>query len=940
MSEKVKTILGKVGFSPKGVYSAETTYQRLDVVSYEGSSFVVLKDGLQGATPVNDNENYMQIAAKGDKGDAFKYSDFTEEQLALLKGAKGDPFEYEDFSPEQIEDLKRPATEAAEKATEAATEAKNLPKIQNGTWWVYDIAQKKYVDSGSPATGKSPKIQSGTWWTYNDETGDYFDTGQSVNAEYQLTKEKVEGVLIGEITSHNHASQLAAALVNYVQKVAGKDLSTNDFTDDLKQKLEGLQNYDDEAIRAAVQAVQQRIDTLVGTSASEAIDTFNEIEAFLAGITDKETLTGLLNDLKTEIQESIPTKLSQLQNDNHTVQDASYVHTDNNYTNEEKTKLSKLNLVPTLDHEPTEDDLTFMDSEGAHNFQIGNMARVADEDSETGYSFYQLYDITGEGKAVWGKAGSGSGEPSGETLLLTLKSNQGNPDSALNGAQVHVKYGDNDVTLTWQGESLSTQIPVNMTYQIEYPTVEGYKTPDNGEYIALTGNTRQVEVTYQAELVTVTVGTDDSGNANGQKVTINGGQHDYSGSPVSVKIPFGTHYAVSVDAKSGYTTPAQQEFDASQATRAVTMTYEAIKVNVIHINQTVADPNTMVSGDVNGEVIQWIRQNSHRVLAKKTSNGHVTYCRLKDDDGTKYYDGSAAQLNGNEGDVFLKLPEFYYKGTEGNTVDLSFAKEKIDDSYVKWDGNTLIGVYEAYATGNKAYSRSGVDSTGSVSQANWKSYARARGTGYQLVDWQMHCVLGCLYYAQYGNTNCQKEIGVGTNDYQKQTGQTNSLGMTDTKASTNGNSQSINFWGLENWWGNKYEWIDDYDNPANQLTAKVNDPVNGGTRELAIYNYTGYYPKKMKFGKYLDLVATSDDPKNGSDSTGYCDYQWWPGSTNSSPRVLRRSCYYSDTDGGVAYAYAYYASSGTYSSYGSRLAFRGVAREAESVGAFKALPVL
>jgi hypothetical protein len=28
--------------------------------------------------------------AKGDKGDAFTYADFTQEQLALLKGAKGD----------------------------------------------------------------------------------------------------------------------------------------------------------------------------------------------------------------------------------------------------------------------------------------------------------------------------------------------------------------------------------------------------------------------------------------------------------------------------------------------------------------------------------------------------------------------------------------------------------------------------------------------------------------------------------------------------------------------------------------------------------------------------------------------------------------------------------------------------------------------------------
>lgn len=43
---------------------------------------------------------------KGDKGDAFTYDDFTEEQLADFKGEKGDPFVYSDFTEEQLADLK------------------------------------------------------------------------------------------------------------------------------------------------------------------------------------------------------------------------------------------------------------------------------------------------------------------------------------------------------------------------------------------------------------------------------------------------------------------------------------------------------------------------------------------------------------------------------------------------------------------------------------------------------------------------------------------------------------------------------------------------------------------------------------------------------------------------------------------------------------------
>ena len=364
-----------------------------------------------------------------------------------------------------------------------------------------------------------------------------------------------------------------------------------------------------------------------------------------------------------------------------------------------------------------------------------------------------------------------------------------------------------------------------------------------------------------------------------------------------------------------------------------------VEISTITIDQTNDDPATRVSGDINGSVIQYIRNNSHRVLAKQTADGVLTYCRLNDANSTQYYDGTTAALDGTEGDVFLKLPEFYYKGTEGDQVDIMFATEQVDAEYIRWDPNTLIGVYEAYNNSSKAYSRSGVASTGSVSQSTWKTYAAARGTGYQLVDWQMHCVMGCLYYAMYGNTNCQNSIGNGTNSYTKSTGHTDSLGMTDTVAGGNGDSQSINYWGLENWWGNKYEWIHDYDNPANSLSATVNDPVNGGTRSLPIFDYGGYVPKKMKFGRYLDLIATTDDPKNGSYTVGYCDWQQWPASTSSSDRVVVRSDWGSGSGCGVASATATHEASGTNFNRGSRLAFRGSLVEETDVEAFKAITI-
>lgn len=65
---------------------------------------------------------------------------------------------------------------------------------------------------------------------------------------------------------------------------------------------------------------------------SHDIPTPSEWEVYIAQI--QNMIDGL--------EEQIPTKLSQLQNDNHTVQDEDYVHTDNNFSNEDKTKLDSL----------------------------------------------------------------------------------------------------------------------------------------------------------------------------------------------------------------------------------------------------------------------------------------------------------------------------------------------------------------------------------------------------------------------------------------------------------------------------------------------------------------------------------------------------------------------------------------------------------------------
>ena len=130
---------------------------------------------------------------------------------------------------------------------------------------------------------------------------------------------------------------VALARQTMVAAETGKGLSANDFTNALKAKLEGLSNYDDTEVRSLITVINGRLDTILGDGASSAIDTFNEIEAFLTGITDTQTLTGLLQQQKQTITSETDAKLSGKVD-----KVAGKGLSANDYTDEDKAKLTRL----------------------------------------------------------------------------------------------------------------------------------------------------------------------------------------------------------------------------------------------------------------------------------------------------------------------------------------------------------------------------------------------------------------------------------------------------------------------------------------------------------------------------------------------------------------------------------------------------------------------
>lgn len=114
-------VLVKEDGSPIEVIDGKSAYELAVMGGFKGSQEEWLESlkgekGDRGEAFTYSDFTQQQLASlkgakgdKGDKGDAFVYSDFTQEQLNNLKGAKGDKgdaFTYSDFTQEQLNNLK------------------------------------------------------------------------------------------------------------------------------------------------------------------------------------------------------------------------------------------------------------------------------------------------------------------------------------------------------------------------------------------------------------------------------------------------------------------------------------------------------------------------------------------------------------------------------------------------------------------------------------------------------------------------------------------------------------------------------------------------------------------------------------------------------------------------------------------------------------------
>lgn len=275
--------------------------------------------------------------------------------------------------------------------------------------------------------------------------------------------------------------------------------------------------------------------------------------------------------------------------------------------------------------------------------------------------------------------------------------------------------------------------------------------------------------------------------------------------------------------------------------------------------------------------------------------------------------------------------------------------EAIEPDWVFHD-ECLCAVEEAYMIDDLLHSRGSGGSTANINIEDFKIYARNRGKGWQLIDWEMHKDVGNLFFAKYGERDSQGTCGYGSNKSGRTLGATASIGMTDTFANPSNKTENSaykwnddsheaktdigapNVMGYENWYGNKDEWVEKIDFCKDVVDYKYHiEQPDGSDRVVQGLKQSGnLWPISVIHGRYMDTLSA----QAGGDSESY--YHDDCSQNGTVDRVVFRSSYSAYTNGGVSFSFAGYDRSDVSGFIGSRLAFRGTIVWASSVAAYKA----
>lgn len=266
----------------------------------------------------------------------------------------------------------------------------------------------------------------------------------------------------------------------------------------------------------------------------------------------------------------------------------------------------------------------------------------------------------------------------------------------------------------------------------------------------------------------------------------------------------------------------------------VTGTPESYKVYGVAIDLTNSNPQTSVTytdSAVNMTAgSSWDNVYPFNAIKPVLLNvSGVETTELNPNNFSQTKDGGSANITSGD-NVMIKIPKVWYKiETIGNVLYIKISDVQFDSDYKCYghnDGTTerdafYVGAYLGFNQSNVLKSWSGKAPTANVSLENFRTYARANGSRYNLLGFYQLTVLQILQLIRSKNLDSQAFYGQGytSTTSVRNTGGRNSVGLYTSDASTAG---QVKIMGIEDFYGNLLYCIDGIKTNAsrNLLTTK------------------------------------------------------------------------------------------------------------------------
>lgn len=312
-----------------------------------------------------------------------------------------------------------------------------------------------------------------------------------------------------------------------------------------------------------------------------------------------------------------------------------------------------------------------------------------------------------------------------------------------------------------------------------------------------------------------------------------------------------TVFYVHISAGSNYTSSAQGYYVRVESLTSVFgVSWDSSNPSTALTRLTKAnDPNKLVTVDITTEPVP----------AVGTGSGSSPFDSYMPWMGMEEYtlNNETGRVSAKKGDpgftrtninlpVMVKIPEFYYKIERvGSIFRYYVADGPVDGlSLHPGSGDNYLGRYEAGEASSGTMgpilaSYSGKTQSVSKTRSEFRDRARNMASGFQLRDIAAWCAYDLLYLVEYADWDSQKKIGPGiVNDTAAhKTGETDAM-VYHTGRANSGDNSAVQYRGIENPWGNVWEWVDGI-NFNNYAPVICTDPTKYADDTTTNYTVAG-----------------------------------------------------------------------------------------------------